>query len=173
MTLYVLVGMIASGKSTYALKRADEGALVTSHDMLTNMLHARYRYEPGLRQCYRDMEEALVVRSFEHGRDAVIDRTHLTRESRERWIVFARQLDHWEILDRPRTQVVAVTFPIASPEEHARRRVAADPRGRTAEEWLLVARHHAEQAAAEPLDISEGFDGIIFEGFDQVQEAPR
>jgi predicted kinase len=167
MTLYVLVGMIASGKSAYALKRADEGALVISHDILTNMLHARYRYEPGLRQCYRRMEESLVGEAFDYERNVIADRTHLTRESRARWI---------EVGDRLRrewydVQVVAVTFPICAPEEHARRRVAADPRGRTAEEWLLVARHHAEQAAAEPLDIAEGFDGIIFEGFDQIKEA--
>lgn len=51
----LLIGMIASGKSTYARKRADEGALVVSHDDLTQMLHACYRYEPGLKPAYRAM----------------------------------------------------------------------------------------------------------------------
>jgi dephospho-CoA kinase len=44
-TIYVLVGMIASGKSTYARGRADGGAIVVSHDAITEGIHARPRYE--------------------------------------------------------------------------------------------------------------------------------
>jgi predicted kinase len=90
LRLEVLVGMIASGKSTYARRRADEGALVVSHDDLTAMLHARYRYEQGLREPYRRIEESIAWRGLDAGRDVVIDRTHLTRESRERWLKWVR-----------------------------------------------------------------------------------
>lgn len=157
----LLVGMIASGKSTYARQRADEGAIVVSHDDLTQMLHARYRYEQRLRHLYRKMEEDIAKAAIEDGHDVVIDRTHLTRESRNRWITFGRwpRFAEWAL-----PTVVAVCFPIESPEVHATRRFGCDPRGRSYEEWLNVARHHAEQSAKEPIQIAEGFAEILNEG---------
>lgn len=156
MRVEVLVGMIASGKSTYARKRADAGALVVSHDDLSEMLHARYRYEPELRECYRRMEEDLVVRAMQAGRDVIIDRTHLTKESRARWVDYVHPF--W---NGSRIDIIAVRFPIEAPEVHASRRVSADSRGRSYEEWLRVATHHAEQAQKEPLGDGEGFDEIV------------
>jgi predicted kinase len=152
-TIEVLCGMIASGKSTYARRRADEGALVVSHDDLTQMLHARYRYEQELREPYRRMEEAIVSEIWRAGRDVVVDRTHLTRESRRRWI------DHADWIGAG-ASLVAVAFPIEPPAIHARRRTLHDPRGRPHDEWLRVAEHHHDQAQAEPLDIAEGFAEI-------------
>lgn len=152
-TLEVLVGMIGSGKSTYARKRADEGALVICHDDLTAMLHVSYRYEQGLRECYRRMEEALASEVIRAGRDAVIDRTHLTRESRRRWIDWANNHDVGSC-------VIAVAFPIEFYGTHAVRRYNADSRGRDYTEWLKVAYHHAQQARDEPLSEAEGFAEI-------------
>lgn len=152
MKLYVCVGMIASGKSTWARGQADKGAVVISHDDLTAMLHARYRYEQRLRQAYRDSEELLADVWLAFGRDVIIDRTHLTRESRERWTRFARRRD---------VECVAVCFATREPEVHAYRRLYSDARGRSYEDWLGVARHHADQARLEPLDyVTEGFDDV-------------
>lgn len=150
-TIEVLVGMIASGKSTYARERADQGALVISHDDLTQMLHARYRYEPGLRACYRAMMVQLAVNAIVAGRDVIVDRTHLTRESRQLWIETARGAG---------VRVIAVVFPIEPAAIHAERRFRADARGRTLEEWHQLAAHHAVQAGVEPLMIAEQFDAI-------------
>lgn len=149
----VLVGMIGSGKSSYARWRADQGALVICHDDLTQMLHGRYRYEPELRACYRAMQIQLAQNGIVAGRDVIIDRNHLTRESRAFWIDVARRSEN--------TPIVAVPFPIGSAEDHARRRFYADARGRSYEEWLKVALHHEAQAAAEPLLATEGFDAIL------------
>lgn len=160
----LLVGMIGSGKTTYARKRAKEGALVVSHDDLTAMLHAEYRYEEGLRNCYRRMEEELVHIAAWDGRDVVVDRTHLTRESRERWVKFSRRRRD-DLFRSPAWdeafKVVAVVFPLRTPFDHASARFNADPRGRTLGEWIGVAQHHAAQAAAEPIGDDEGFDRII------------
>lgn len=156
MRLEVLVGMIASGKSTYARRRADEGAMVVCHDDLTEMLHARYRYEPENREFYRRIEEAVAYQALLDGKDVVIDRTHLTRESRRRWI-------EWigcRVAIRD-VSIVAVTFPIEPAYSHAMRRYNHDPRGRRFDEWLRVALHHEEQAMAEPLSADEGFAEII------------
>ncbi len=159
MTLEILVGPIASGKSTYARSRADSGALVIAHDDLTAMLHARCRYEQGLRETYRRMEELLATEAIISGRDVIIDRTNLTRESRARWIAFRRNAmlppDSWRTL-----WIIAVAFPILDPSTHARRRFESDPRGRSHEDWYAVAQHHYAQALAEPLSADEGFGEI-------------
>jgi predicted kinase len=148
----VLVGMIGSGKSSYARHRAEHGALVICHDDLTEMLHGRYRYEPALRDTYLGMMLHLGRVAVLAGRDVVIDRTHLTREARRVWVDAARVLD---------VPCRAVAFPIESYQVHAYRRYQSDPRGRTLEKWLEVALHHAEQAAAEPLGPDEGFAAIV------------
>lgn len=158
MRLEILVGMIGSGKSTYARKRADEGALVVCHDDIMEMLHARYRYEPELLEVYRMLEESLVLQITDNtDRDIVIDRTNLTRESRSRWVDFKHDLL------KPSDCIVAVSFAIEAAEVHAKRRWLSDPRGGTLEEWTKVAERHHAQAMAEPLDASaEGFDALIF-----------
>jgi hypothetical protein len=154
----VLCGMIASGKTTYARQRARQGALIVSHDDLTEMLHGEYRYEQGLRECYRQMEERIAYCGLFHGCDVIIDRTHLTRESRKRWIDFAAVRG---VASLNKIPVVAVVFPIESPKVHAGRRFEVDPRGRSYEEWLQVACHHSDQAEAEPLSEDEGFAEIV------------
>jgi predicted kinase len=160
--IYLCVGMIASGKSTFARKQAKEGAIIINHDDLTEMCHGEYRYEQGLRECYRRMEEDIAEAALDAGRSVIIDRCHLTAESRRRWIEFA---GHYDILVNfgrgPMTKVVAVAFPVEAPEVHARRRFEADPRGRSYDEWLSVARHQHEQHLAEPLSEGEGFDEIV------------
>jgi hypothetical protein len=156
--LELLVGMVASGKTTYARDRADHGALVVSHDDLTQMLHGRYRYEPDLKPTYRAMMRYAARHGLEEGRDVVIDRTNLTRESRRYWTGAAAV---WGV------PIVAVVFPRMGPASHAMRRFEADPRGRSYVEWLEVARHHADQAEAEPLDWEgEGFASVIHAGHD-------
>jgi len=164
-TVEVLVGMIASGKSTYARSRADAGALVVCHDDLTAMLHKEYRYEQGLRECYRRMEESIAWAALNAGRDVVVDRTHLTRESRHRWVRWARNYNSLQTFDGrgPRTRVVAVFFPVGDPRYHAELRTRDDPRGRTFEDWLMVATHHYEQWVKEPLldGDHEGFDEVV------------
>ena len=161
-TIEVCVGPIASGKSTYARVRADQGAIIVSHDALTEGFHTRYRYEQDLRGFYRGIEEAVVLAAILRNKDAVIDRTHLTRESRARWINWARACADGpaEAFKVSRPAVVAVVFPGGSAREHAERRFKDDPRGRSFDEWLRVAEHHAGQAEAEPLDwFGEGFSG--------------
>lgn len=164
MKLEVLCGMIGSGKSAYARKRADEGAIIVSHDDLTAMCHGRYRYEPELRACYRRMQEEIAFCAMRCGRDVVVDRTQLTRESRAWWLAFGRDATKYLGVD---LRIVAVAFPVREPWIHAGRRFDADPRGRPYDEWLKVAHHHAEQAAREPLSEDEGFDEII-----RMEESP-
>lgn len=158
--VYVTVGMIASGKTTFSRKLAESGALVISHDDLTEMLHGSYCYDPALREAYRGMMRDIARHALTAGRSVVIDRTHLTREARAEWVALA--LADWVPRLTEVVMVIAVEFRRAPAAEHARRRFEADPRGRTLGEWERVARHHEAQAVAEPLDPwAEGFDAVI------------
>lgn len=150
----ILIGMIASGKSTYARGCAREGALVICHDDLTEMLHAEYRYEQESRDIYRMMEDSLLEIAVNFNKDVVIDRTHLTRESRSRWTRFHR------VTMQP-VSFTAVVFPFESPEVHAKRRFEHDSRGRSYEEWLQVANHHHNQWKQGHLGGDEGFSEIV------------
>jgi hypothetical protein len=165
MKLEVLIGMIGSGKSTYARSRAAEGAMIVCHDDLTEMLHGQYRYEPGLKPVYRNMMIDLAWHALMEGRDVVVDRTHLTRESRALWVETVGSWNGRHI--RPRADLIAVTFPVENPLTHAGRRYYSDPRGRTLDTWREVAEHHYRQWLAEPLNWpAEGFDGVVTPAFE-------
>jgi hypothetical protein len=62
----ILVGPIASGKSTYARKRAAEGALIINDDALVAMLHAGddTRYNTHNKNTYNAIETAAIVPSL-------------------------------------------------------------------------------------------------------------
>jgi hypothetical protein len=116
------------------------------------------------------MEEQIVRSIIWARRDAIIDRTHLTKESRKRWIDFAKgtgecmdRYEHAALWNKKgeRDTIIAVVFPTESPFQHATRRYGSDARGRRFTEWQQVAEHHAEQARLEPLDWrAEGFDDV-------------
>ncbi len=153
MALEVLVGIVASGKSTYARRRADEGALVISYDELAQMLHARYRIDPALRPAYAAIIWNTVAVAQAHGRDVVLDGTHLTRESRRYWVNQARAAG---------VRVVAIQFPVGPPEDHAARRYATDARGKSYDDWLAVVQRQWAEAVNEPVDAAgEGFDAVV------------
>jgi predicted kinase len=163
MTIYVCVGMIASGKSTWAQPKADAGAFLVCHDKIIEDIHGRYRYDRELRDAYHHIEESIAWSALCVGRDVIVDRTHLTRESRRRWVEWAADFVSINTFDGegPSVQVVAVRFSIETPDVHARRRCTSDPRGRPWEDWFGVAEHHYAQAMAEPLSADEGFDEIV------------
>src|SRR5947209_4182247 len=82
----VLVGMIASGKSTYARRRSKRGAVVVCHDDLVRSMHPDGEYMTHQPQVYHETEAAMVRASIRAGCRVVIDRTNLTMASRSRWV---------------------------------------------------------------------------------------
>ena len=86
-------------------------------------------------------------------RDVILDRTHLTRESRSVWLETARYCG---------VPILAVVFPRKPAIVHARRRFHTDSRGRSFDDWAQVAAHHEGQAEAEPIGVDEGFTEIRY-----------
>lgn len=149
----VLVGMIASGKSTWSKMRARNGWLVINDDAIVKALHAgNYTlYDKGLRPLYKAVEDHILHSAILLGRNVVIDRgLDINKRSRQRWIAIARSAD---------AEIRAVLFDRLDPATHAMRRWRSDNRGRTLEYWLEVATAH-DKRYDYPV-ISEGFCNIV------------
>lgn len=151
--IYVLVGPIASGKSTYCKRKAQEGALIVNDDSIVNALHAdQYgAYDKDLKPLYKSLEMSIIAYAVAVNRDVVVDRPSYKRTTRRRYIEMAHSID---------AEVTAIIFENFGPEVHAKRRFESDSRGYTYEGWLRVAKEH--ESLREPVDVHEGFDHIEY-----------
>lgn len=152
MEIQVLVGMIASGKSTYCKERAQKGWVILNDDAIINMLHANIYslYDEKWKPLYKSIEDHVFHTAIAMGKSLVIDRgLDISAKSRARWISLARSLD---------VPISAVVFQRFKPETHARRRAMADSRGHDYQYWLKVAKVHLSRY--EYPSLNEGFDKI-------------
>lgn len=134
--MYVLCGMVSSGKSTYCKNAADAGFLIVNDDAIVNLLHAdKYTlYDKKLKVLYKSIENHIVSSSIGIGRSVIIDRgLNVSKNGRRRWCALADSFD---------VECEAIVFHNDGPEEHALRRFNSDPRGHDWAYWLDVARHH-------------------------------
>ncbi len=144
----ILVGPIASGKSTYARDRATAGDLVVCDDAIVTAVHggSYAGYDETFKPLYCNIEVAIVTHAAMLRRAVIIDTGGRTRSKRARFSALGRSLGF---------EVGVVLFPWASASEHARRRMASDPRGMTYDDWLRVALAHEREF--QPVDpVAEG-----------------
>jgi predicted kinase len=152
--IYVLVGMVASGKSTYCSNAAKHGQIILNDDAIVEMLHADdyTLYDKKLKILYKSIENNIISLGLCMGRTVVIDRgLNVSKQARQRWIALARSFD---------VPCEAVVFPLDAPEVHAKRRFESSNRGHSFDYWLNVARTH-RSAYATPT-AAEGFDNVHF-----------
>lgn len=149
----VLIGMIASGKSTYALKRAKEGAIVINDDSIVLAVHSNNYtlYNETLKPIYKAIANNIIHMGISMGYDIIIDNTNLKSDTRKRWVSIAKSLD---------VPIYAVFFPRYLVDTHAKRRYKADSRGLSYNTWKKVAEQHAKNYPDHVL-CGEGFTGKI------------
>lgn len=132
LTLELLVGSIASGKSTWTRMRADQAWLTVNNDTLVRSMHGgEYAWDlqvPGLVEL---LAEQIITAAAAASRSVIVDNTNRTRQQRAAIVRHGREMG---------MQVKIVLFPRESAEVHAERRFRSDPRGCTYEYWLEVAR---------------------------------
>lgn len=148
----VLVGTIASGKSTYCKKRAEEGAIIVNDDAIVEALHGgNYRlYDKKIKSLYKSVEIHACISAIQLGKDVIIDRgLSLTKNSRKRWIGIAQSFD---------IPIQATLFKFVLPYEHAKRRYSSDSRGLEFVYWWNVALQHT--SVYEEPTLEEGFTQI-------------
>ena len=147
----LLVGPICSGKSTYAILRASQGAIIINDDSIVTALHGDYElYSKGLKPIYKTLENTILQMAITMGRDVVVDRPNMSRDNRKRFIGISLAMDE---------QVVAVMFPNHGPEKHARMRFECNPRGKSLEHWIKAAQRH--QGIYQKPELSEGLADIV------------
>ena len=148
----LLVGNIASGKSTFSSLAALHGSIIVNDDDIVNMIHGgNYTlYSEHLKPLYKSIENHIVGISIALGKNVVIDRPNVTRLSRQRYIGLAASLD---------VPVNAIVFPFSHPTEHADRRFYSDNRNKTLRSWQETANRLS--MTYEPISEDEGFTKII------------
>lgn len=149
----LLVGLIASGKSTYARERAKDGWIIVNDDSVVEAVHGGdyTLYRESLKPLYKSVETDIFCTALAMGRSVLVDRgVNIRAASRVRWIGLASSMD---------TPIIAVSFPISKPEDHATRRMLSDPRGRNYDYWYNVAR--CQLRDWEQPQLKEGFDNLV------------
>lgn len=160
--LEILVGPIASGKSTYCRAAATTGAVILNDDSIVTAIHGGdyRRYNKKLKPLYKCVENTLVSTALAMGLRVVIDRPNYSINMRRRYIGLAKSFD---------TRVKLVMFERAAPEIHGERRFKSDPRGHDLDYWIEVARLH-ESWYEEPNQQIEGFDELVHWKFTALQQ---
>lgn len=148
----LLIGPIASGKSTICRKWAKDGKIIINDDSIVNAMHAGIYglYQEKCKPLYKSIENHILCMAIGMGLDVVIDRPCHTRDSRLRYTMLAKSLD---------TEIMAVLTKRELPEVHATRRYAYNARGHSYEYWLGVAEKHEE--LYEPPTMDEGYSHIL------------
>lgn len=148
----ILVGTIASGKSTYCRARAKDGAIIINDDAIVTALHGgQYDlYDKTIKPLYKAVELSILMSAICLGRDVVIDRPNLTKLSRAKYIAPAKAMECY---------VEIILFEFKDARVHALRRAADDTRGYNFGYWERVAQVHIDQY--EPPEVDEGYDSII------------
>lgn len=150
--VYVTIGTIASGKTTFTKKVAkDLKAIIINDDAIVMALHGNnyLAYDESNKTLYKTIENNIMMHALALGRDVIYDMPNMSRARRKRPIGIAKAMD---------AKVIAVQFPLKTAEEHAQRRFRSDNRGRTEEDWLKVAQRHIDEYEAPTFE--EGFDDI-------------
>ena len=78
----ILVGFIASGKSTYSKHRASQGAIVINDDAIVNAVHSNIYelYDKNLKPLYKAVENTILEMALALNRDVVIDRPNYSEQ---------------------------------------------------------------------------------------------
>lgn len=158
--LIVLIGMIASGKSTYCKKAAKSGCVIMNDDAIVNLVHAEeyVLYDKKLKILYKSLENQVISLGLALNKSVVVDRgLNISVQGRKRWLALANSFD---------VPCEAVCFLNEGPEIHAKRRVEGDNRGYNYDYWLKVAQKHHESFVKPSLE--EGFNAIHQISFDEI-----
>lgn len=152
MRLQLLVGPVASGKSTFCRIAAKEGAVIMNDDAIVMAVHGGdYKlYSTSLKPLYKTVENSIVQGALLLNRRVIIDRPNYSKAMRRRYIGLAKSLD---------VPVDVIMMDVYPPEVHARRRADSDGRGHSYEYWLKVVNYH--NSLYEEPSLDEGIDSIV------------
>lgn len=89
--IFLLCGIIGSGKSTWARKFAKEKHIaIICRDDLRTMIKGRYVFEEEVEKLVKHLANINIILALSKGWDIIIDETHLTKFKRQETIEFIR-----------------------------------------------------------------------------------
>jgi predicted kinase len=133
-TVYIMCGLIASGKSTWARKKAKEEltTIIICKDNLREMIKAEYVFD----YTYEDLIESIDCFTFrkalQKGFNVIVDETNITRSKRAFWV---NKVNEYNALFDDGVKIELVYF--TSKEGNVARRMG-NHRGYTEERWQFV-----------------------------------
>jgi predicted kinase len=149
MQITILVGNIASGKST--LVKASGCDQIVSRDAWRYKLSAgEYKFDPLLESFIAKCCEAELLAYCKAGLPVIIDETNMTMRSRS-WCMYLIPEDY---------RKVAIVFPDRGEESHVKARLSANHGSVPEATWREVYRRKKSQYQ-EPTK-AEGFDDIFY-----------
>jgi hypothetical protein len=82
--LWILIGLIGSGKTTFSKKIWEEDPGRTVRVCLDEIIQMTsfYKYDPSLNFLYGDFEKTTIIKGLVMGLDVIVDRTNLTKGHR-------------------------------------------------------------------------------------------
>jgi predicted kinase len=142
--LILLVGIPASGKSTWAYRNAKDTIVVSQDDLIEAITPSGFEYSA--RAIYAAAEEAIARSALRAGRTVIVDRTNRTRALRKRWIGIAQEA---------RSPVVALTMSADVQTCRVRNQSRSGPRR------VCEIRMERMISVFEAPDPEEGFDAVL------------
>jgi predicted kinase len=160
--IQVLVGMIASGKTSYAHEAAKKGIICVNDDAIYNMIHANnYNlYNKDCKILYKSIENHIISQALCMGKTVLVDRgLNVSKRGRQRYIALAKSFD---------VNIEAITFENEGYEIHGERRFNSESRGLSRSVWLNCALAHSKIWAYPTLD--EGFSSVKPIKFEEIKQ---
>lgn len=156
MQIYLLVGNIASGKSTFVKQQLDKepDTLIVNDDLIVKAVHGNdyTLYNTKFKKLYKEIEYRIIQEAILQKVDLIIDRPCNKAKTRKRYTEFIRSF----YLRKP--TINFINFEFEGSFQHAIRRYKTDARGYSIEDWVGVADRI--QSQFDPIDETEDFDQL-------------
>lgn len=132
MKVYIMIGLIGSGKSSWARMTAGSNFsnIRISLDDIRDMIKDGYIFDLQLEPLVRNMSRAMILTTLENGKNVIVDDCNLVREHR-------LELCHLIKKQFPDVEIQYVWIQAAS-DVALKRRLADNSRGQTKFVWQQV-----------------------------------
>lgn len=137
MKVYIMIGLIGSGKSAWARLTAgcDFNTIRVGIDDIRDMIKDRYTFDFQLEPLVRKMGTAMIVQVLLEGKNVVVDDCHLTEEHRQELCAMIKGAI-------PEAEIIYVWMRCDSTVALKRR--LSNLRGGTEFGWIQVMKKHEE-----------------------------
>lgn len=130
INLYLTIGLIGSGKSTWAKNKAEaeKRTIIINRDSFREMIKAKYVYDVELEGLVKSMARGALEKALINEFDIIIDETNITTKKRMEWINAAKFL-------KPNNVELNIIYVWCTETERNVELRMNDSRGMTREQW--------------------------------------